>query len=317
MIDTICLFQKDYVHTKHHGRFRSRNTHRFRHFAIYPIDLGNGAFAKACLVEFHGSSNCNLFLSVDLPKVVHGHNALLLTESETIDALDSFEQRIKELDFNVPIHNMAICGLQIAHDFQLSRPYQFYLNLLRELRAPRLDLSTFRSGIAFTNKSRRISIHDKFSAQKAKGLPWPLEYQVLRFEYQLRGVTTVKRTIGTATLGGLLDNYDNIARSFRSQVRNMIGSIAISTSTDVRNRMIESLRQPVGRRGVNALLVEALSVVIQDHFGDHNTFKQQLWPLITRGQQNTLRSYLKRHKLNPVIEAVDCFELQSELLGQL
>lgn len=317
MIDTICLIQKDYRNVGQRDQFQTRDTHRFKHFAICPIDLGNGTFAKACLIEFHGAQNCTLFLSVELPKVIHGHNAMLLSESETIVALEALEQRLRDSEFNLSLCDMGICGLQIAHDFRRTKPFQLYLNLLGEMCVPRLDLSTFRSGIAFTNKSRRISIHDKFSAQRAKGLKWPLDHQVLRFEYQLRGMKPVQRFIGASTLAGLLDNYARITRRFRSQVRDWIGSIAISTSIDAKNRLIESVRQPDKHRGVNALLVEALSVVIQDHFGDHNSFKQQLWPLITRGQQNTLRRYLKRHKVNRLIDSVDAFALQAELLDQL
>lgn len=296
---------------------QERKNQRFRYFASCRLPFTSGAFGKATFVEYRARPGCQLFVRLELPKVLYRDNVSLLDRKQTLVAFDMLQRNLIGTGIKADVNSMNICGLHLAHDIQTDKPVPVYLSILRELLIPRLSLSIYPNGIAFSNRAKRLSFHNKGTAQKFKGLPWTDGLQILRMEYQLRKIRTIKAITGISSVKELVSDYERIQKHYHEILTSLIGAIAVNPEAEVRQRLFESLKGSNSKHPARRILQEMFSIVVEQNYGDRTTFKQSVWPLLTRSSRQTLTSYLNRYQTGPLKAGHDCISVIEELLSKI
>lgn len=317
MIDTIILHDPEYTDSKEALELHERKNQRFSYFASCRIPFSSGGFGRARFVEYRNRPGFQLFLGLELPKVLHRHNVSLLDHEETVFAFETLQRNLLDTGIVIDVNSMNICGLHLSHDIQTEQPIAVYLSILRELLIPRLDLSIYPNGIAFSNRAKRLSFHNKGTAQKFKGLPWTDGLQVLRMEYQLRKIRTIKAITGVSSVKGLVSDFKRIQNQYHEMLTSLIGAIAVNPEAEVRQRLYESLKNSGRKHPARRLLQEMFSIIVEQNYGDRMTFKQSVWPLLTRSSRQTLTTYLSSYQTGPLKGGHDCMAVIEELLSKI
>lgn len=158
-----------------------------------------------------------LSIQVTLPRVLKPNNRAPVDTSFRLRmSLKVVEKRLQEFGITTELSEADITRLDITRNVHTTGRLPDYQPVLSRCSFPRTEVRKYADGgHHWTNGSRGLLLY-------AKGAKEDTDPLVQRLEYRLTKKRSVKAQIGTASLRGILEDFDSIRRAYRSAVDELL-----------------------------------------------------------------------------------------------
>jgi len=267
------------------------------------------------------------FIQFSIPKKYHGdHNYYPVNKSQARVVIDRINQRLNQGGISDDLWNSKLSRVDIFKNIVTDHPFDSYNQVFDLLHGTRLNKWKSFTSYYFGNKYKALAIYDKINQMKHKGIDVSnFPEHVMRVEYRMYTGRYCFDGLGTKTIRGLFDIWDQLPVIFKEKVNQILFSnnktenmTGITCNTEAEK--IEWFRNRYGRQWKNKYHWAYSAQAIMSQFEDEGELRK----ILLQFQDKSSVSHYLRKTRETIIETspilnnnVSAGELYAELKSKL